>query len=253
MAGAEQLIGVSPIVLSQSAYRRPARAKKNVDSRRWEKFCKLDETVHRLFLRPHTAAMSNLKRKDAPGGHPPAKSAKNSKAARPSMNDAPSKDAQPSPKPPKKAAESGERAKAPAVSLLKDEEPIFPRGGGSVLTPLEQKQIQLEAKADAIREEEFNTGAKAQSKKKRKVSTKGDGKAGAKKKDGEDAIKVESLNFKVFCLDIPRRWTAADKRRNWSKAPWCSARSRESTTSMSKSLCPTTSPGTFPLLLFRIN
>ncbi|KND89002.1 rRNA biogenesis protein rrp5 [Tolypocladium ophioglossoides CBS 100239] len=141
--------------------------------------------------------MSNLKRKDAPGGHPPAKSAKNSKAARPSKNDAPSKDAKPAAKTTKKAAESGgEPAKAPAVSLLKDEEPMFPRGGGSVLTPLEQKQIQLEAKADAMREDEFDTGAKAQTKKKRKMSIKGDGKAGASKKDGEDAVKVESLNFK---------------------------------------------------------
>ncbi|POR34702.1 rRNA biogenesis protein rrp5 [Tolypocladium paradoxum] len=141
--------------------------------------------------------MSNLKRKDAPGGHPPAKSAKNSKAARPSQNNAPSKDAKLAAKAPKKAAESGgERAKAPAVSLLKDEEPIFPRGGGSVLTPLEQKQIQLEAKADAMREDEFDTGAKAQTKKKRKMSIKGHGKAGASKMDGEDAIKVESLNFK---------------------------------------------------------
>lgn len=198
--------------------------------------------------------MSNLKRKDAPGGHPPAKSAKNSKAARPSKNDAPSKDAKPATKAPKKATESGgERAKAPTVSLLKDEEPIFPRGGGSVLTPLEQKQIQLEAKADALREDEFDSGAKAQTKKKRKMSTKGDGKASASKKDGEDAIKVESLNFKVMTtLELIERHLLTGNR-NWSKARWSLAKSRESTTSISKSPCPTTSSGTSQLLPFRIN
>lgn len=143
--------------------------------------------------------MSNLKRKDAPGGQPPAKSAKNTKAARPSKTDAPaiatkSKAAKPN----KSADSSDDRPKPTVVSLLKNDEPIFPRGGGSVLTPLEQKQIQLEAKADARREEEFETGAgKAQKKqKKSKTSKKGD-KKGSDKKDSEDSVKVESLNFKV--------------------------------------------------------
>lgn len=143
--------------------------------------------------------MSNLKRKDAPGGQPPSKSAKNSKAARPSKNDGPGKDA----KAPKKAAESDDRPpKAPVVSLLKDEEPVFPRGGGSVLTPLEQKQIHLEAKADAQREDEFDAGGKALQKKKRKMAFKSDNKTPVAK-DGEDAIRVESLNFKVPCPASP--------------------------------------------------
>lgn len=131
--------------------------------------------------------MSNLKRKNAPGGHPPAKSAKKSKEARPSKKDAPAKEAKPASTAPTKAESNDDRAKAPVVTLLKNEEPIFPRGGGSVLTPLEQKQIQLEAKADALREDEFNTRAK-EHKKKRRVSLKGETKA---------AVKVESLNFKV--------------------------------------------------------
>ncbi|KAJ6441591.1 rRNA biogenesis protein RRP5 [Purpureocillium lavendulum] len=137
--------------------------------------------------------MSNLKRKEAPGGPPPSKTAKKFKEARPAKKDAPAKDAtSPAGKPFKKPAEP----KAPVVSLLKDDEPIFPRGGGSVLTPLEQKQIQLEAKADALRDEEFDTGGKAQKKKKRKMSLKSDGKPGASKKSAEDTVKVESLNFK---------------------------------------------------------
>ncbi|ODA82650.1 hypothetical protein RJ55_01158 [Drechmeria coniospora] len=142
--------------------------------------------------------MSNLKRKDAPGGQPPAKSAKGSKEARPSKNEKElpkAKDGK-TVKPIKTAKPRADGPKAPVVSLLKDDEPIFPRGGGSVLTPLEQKQIQLEAKADALREDEFETATKTQKKKTRRVSLKkGESKAG-RKQDAEDAIRVESLNFK---------------------------------------------------------
>lgn len=74
---------------------------------------------------------------------------------------------------------------------------MFPRGGGNVLTPLEQKQIQLEAKADALRDEEFNTSGKALKKKKRKTALKSDKKTEKKKEEEEDTVKVESLSFKV--------------------------------------------------------
>lgn len=80
--------------------------------------------------------------------------------------------------------------------MLRDEEPLFPRGGGSILTPLEQKRIQIEAKADALREEEFNTGKKSAKKaKKAKPGSKGDKKKG--KVTEEDFVKIESLGFKV--------------------------------------------------------
>ncbi|EHK17644.1 uncharacterized protein TRIVIDRAFT_76054 [Trichoderma virens Gv29-8] len=139
--------------------------------------------------------MSTLKRKDAPGGNPPPKSAKNSKEARPSKKEAPAKDAKPAAKAHRKSdGATEERAKAPIISVLKDDEPVFPRGGGSVLTPLEQKKIQMEAKADAIREEEFETGAKSQKKKAKKSTAKSDKKTD--KKAEEDTIKIESLNFK---------------------------------------------------------
>lgn len=130
--------------------------------------------------------MSNLKRKDAPGGHPPSKSAKQSKEARPSNTDKPKTDKPKTDKP-----------KPAVVSVLKDEEPLFPRGGGSVLTPLEQKQIQLEAKADAAREEEFSTGGKAQKKKKRSTALKKASDKKTESKPEEDSVKIESLNFKV--------------------------------------------------------
>ncbi|KAK0388458.1 hypothetical protein NLU13_4702 [Sarocladium strictum] len=137
--------------------------------------------------------MSNLKRKDAPGGQPPAKSAKSTKEARPSKNDA-------APKPTKSAKTSDSGATRPkptaVVSVLKDEEPMFPRGGGSILTPLEQKQINLEAKADAKREEEFETTGKAAAKKKRKASSKSTKKAQTSHKEADDSVKPESLNFK---------------------------------------------------------
>lgn len=137
--------------------------------------------------------MSTLKRKDAPGGQPPAKSAKSDKEARPSKKDDASKGATSSKKP-----DSGNpRPKAGGlVSVLKDEEPMFPRGGGSILTPLEQKQIQLEAKADAQQEDEFETAPKA-AKKKRKSQIKSDKKSGNKKQDEEKEVKPESLNFTV--------------------------------------------------------
>ncbi|WKT44217.1 hypothetical protein QSH57_009070 [Fusarium oxysporum f. sp. vasinfectum] len=135
--------------------------------------------------------MSNLKRKDAPGGNPPAKSAKNTKEARPTKKENVGKDAKPAPK---KSAETAE--KAPVVSLLKEDEPMFPRGGASVLTPLEQKKIQLEAKADAMRDEEFNTGNKVQKKKKRKTALKGGKKSDKKTGEEEQAVRIESLSFK---------------------------------------------------------
>ena len=44
-------------------------------------------------------------------------------------------------------------SKAQSVSLLRTEEPAFPRGGASVLTPLEHKQIQIQATRDVLFEQ----------------------------------------------------------------------------------------------------
>lgn len=141
--------------------------------------------------------MSTLKRKDAPGGDRPAKLAKKSKDTQSATKDA-AKDAKASAKPnPKSTTGSAERPKSSVVSVLKDEEPMFPRGGGSVLTPLEQKRIQLEAKADAMREEEFNTGKKTTKPKEKKTKSKSKKDQAAGSKSEEETIQVESLNFKV--------------------------------------------------------
>lgn len=152
--------------------------------------------------------MSALKRKDAPGGHPPAKSAKSTKEGRPTKKDTSSKDATASTKTSAKPAGASENQPKPAVvSVLKDEEPMFPRGGGSILTPLEHKQIQLEAKADALREDEFDTGKKGTKKKPAKLASKG-GKKSEKVAD-EDYVKIESLSFKVF-WNLPNHKTTSN-------------------------------------------
>ena len=44
-------------------------------------------------------------------------------------------------------------------TILDDEERAFPRGGGSVLTPLEQRQIQIQATRDVLFEEKSQGGA----------------------------------------------------------------------------------------------
>ncbi|KAI9824997.1 MAG: hypothetical protein M1819_000626 [Sarea resinae] len=51
-------------------------------------------------------------------------------------------------------------AKPVVSTLLKDDEPSFPRGGASVLTPLEHKQIQIDAARDVLFEQNGSAKAK---------------------------------------------------------------------------------------------
>lgn len=53
-----------------------------------------------------------------------------------------------------KASASGSK-----LSVLRNEEPAFPRGGASILTPLEHKQIQIQATRDVLFEQ--STGIKS--------------------------------------------------------------------------------------------
>lgn len=79
---------------------------------------------------------------------------------------------------------------APATSLLRSEE-AFPRGGGSVLTPIEYKEATNEAKRDALFEE---TAEKPSKKSKRQKSMlESDGAS-------RDGPKIEGLSFKVWNL-----------------------------------------------------
>src|SRR5262245_6038275 len=50
-------------------------------------------------------------------------------------------------------------SKRTALSYLRDDEPSFPRGGGSILTPLERKQIQIQATQDVLFEQRETNGA----------------------------------------------------------------------------------------------
>lgn len=101
---------------------------------------------------------------------------------------------------------------APKISQVRDEDVAFPRGGASLLTPLEHKQIQIEATRDVL----FEQGAKSKNvdedgengengetaeKKKHKSRSKGKGE-GKKGKDtgevDEEEVRIEGLSYQVF-------------------------------------------------------
>lgn len=108
--------------------------------------------------------------------------------------------------------------KGSELSILRDDEPSFPRGGGSVLTPLERKQIQIQANKDVLFEqrgqkkssrdfvdendddeddvEMEDTETMATAKKSRKKKTKGK-KSADKEKSEEQGVRIEPLNYKV--------------------------------------------------------
>ncbi|KAH6723897.1 hypothetical protein BKA61DRAFT_648930 [Leptodontidium sp. MPI-SDFR-AT-0119] len=98
---------------------------------------------------------------------------------------------------------------APKISQVRDEDVAFPRGGASLLTPLEHKQIQIEATRDVL----FEQGAKSKNvdedgengengetaeKKKHKSRSKGKGE-GKKGKDtgevDEEEVRIEGLSY----------------------------------------------------------
>lgn len=96
----------------------------------------------------------------------------------------------------------------PVASVLQQEEKSFPRGGASVLTPLEHKQIQNEAARDVLFEQSNKKAAKGgesdddvdmddaedrKAAKKRKKSKSRKGDAGAEEEAG---IKIEGLSYK---------------------------------------------------------
>lgn len=159
--------------------------------------------------------MSSLKRKEGPDGSSKSKrpaESRPSKRSRPSdfkPTDSKKDDGKTAAKktkdvgnPPKSKPAKGDAkpAPAPTVSLLREEEPLFPRGGASVLTPLEHKQIQIEAKNDALFEQEAAaSGKKEKVKGKKRKSEAG----GATTVRSEDDVKIESLNFKVCRLPRP--------------------------------------------------
>ncbi|KAJ5811611.1 hypothetical protein N7474_007912 [Penicillium riverlandense] len=108
--------------------------------------------------------------------------------------------------------------KASELSVLREDEPSFPRGGGSVLTPLERKQIQIQATKDVLFEQKGPKGPKKPAggvedadeddvemedaedtapttKKSRKKKTKGKKDADQEPAEKED-VRIEGLTFK---------------------------------------------------------
>lgn len=146
--------------------------------------------------------MASLKRKEAPGGASAAKSNKASSASRPSKRTKSEKPAKEEQKPISKETKAPalKSTDVPVISRLKEEEPLFPRGGGSILSPLEHKQIQLQAKKDVLFEQESGAAAKGEKPPKQKKSRKSTDKKGESQDKAafdEDAVKIESLNYKV--------------------------------------------------------
>lgn len=112
-------------------------------------------------------------------------------------------------------------AKASELSVLRDDEPSFPRGGASVLTPLERKQIQIQANRDVLFEQkaaqkpsqkkpsnEFDNDsdsdvemedeqATAPAKKSRKKKKTKGKKSTDKESDDKSDVRIEGLSFKV--------------------------------------------------------
>jgi rRNA biogenesis protein RRP5 len=99
---------------------------------------------------------------------------------------------------------------APKVSKLKGEEIAFPRGGASVLTPLEHKQIHIEAKQDVLFEQQSasrdqearkneETGLVGLEKSSKKRKSKAKASKEIHKEEAEEAsIKIEGLSYKVL-------------------------------------------------------
>lgn len=80
---------------------------------------------------------------------------------------------------------------APKTSLLKADE-AFPRGGGSVLTPLEYKEATNEAKRDAL----FEEGATETTKKSKRRKS-----AGVEaSRSGREGPRIEGLSYKVSAM-----------------------------------------------------
>lgn len=150
--------------------------------------------------------MGAVKRKAEQGATPSkkAKSAPNDRSAKRRKSDVDQQS------PAKAKLESA----APPASVFKDEEKkSFPRGGASVLTPLEHKQIQIKANQDVLFEQSGqkrpsgddgdgysdmgseDDAAKAAPKSKKKTLKKS--KKTHESGEKEDVVKVESLSYKV--------------------------------------------------------
>lgn len=100
------------------------------------------------------------------------------------------------------------------LSKVREEEAAFPRGGASVLTPLEHKQIQIEATQDVLFEQQGAQASRMEidgeegeeghsAAKKQKSRGKGKNKKDAQPAaEEEDVVKIEGLSYKVYFPSI---------------------------------------------------
>lgn len=115
----------------------------------------------------------------------------------------------------KSKSSSNPAPKPSTLSVLRDDEPAFPRGGASVLTPLEQKQIHVQAKKDVLFEQngksssnaldgENENSAEEPDAEKPTVKSKKEKKKVKKKvateAPKEQGVRIEGLNFKVCSI-----------------------------------------------------
>ncbi|EHA53010.1 hypothetical protein MCOR27_006576 [Pyricularia oryzae] len=133
--------------------------------------------------------MSSLKRKDAPGSKPAAKPPAGEPPSKRPRSDSASKSKDKADKPASAPA-------APVVSKLKEDEPLFPRGGGSVLTPLEHKQIKVQASKDVLFEQESGKSKGKEDRAPKKLKGKKSKTQLKELAKNADSVKIESLNFK---------------------------------------------------------
>lgn len=101
--------------------------------------------------------MAPVKRKAVSDERP----VKKARAAKDEAEPKPAKSATTTSKPRTSGGEAGDR-KPIADSVLQQEERAFPRGGGSVLTPIEHKQIKAQAERDVLFEQQTGQKAPAQ-------------------------------------------------------------------------------------------
>jgi rRNA biogenesis protein RRP5 len=97
----------------------------------------------------------------------------------------------------------------PKIAKAKEEDAAFPRGGASILTPLEHKQIHIDATRDVLFEQQTSSRTKdddgegeattGPGTKKRKHKSTGK-KAGEAKDAEDDHIRIEGLSYKVVQL-----------------------------------------------------
>jgi rRNA biogenesis protein RRP5 len=109
----------------------------------------------------------------------------------------------------------------PKISKIREEEVAFPRGGASVLTPLEHKQIQIEATRDVLFEQQGTKSLKPDAEGEdgetirptRKTKSKGKGKNAREQTESkEEIVTIESLNYKVSTMPYIQRQRVTQSR-----------------------------------------